>query len=211
MEIPLANIFMEEEETKDVSEEESTEEEIDNDSEEETSVEKLKDEIKKLKDKEHNFGEVRKMLDEEKSKRKELEDKLKGKETEEQSKEKEEVEKIKKEYMSETLNELSDEEEVKKKVLYHYERIKDEATTKDEIAKKMKDAYILATRDEKVDPLLKAHNADTQGVEPTNVRDNETEKSKEIRKGLRLTDDDVGKYGKDGWKPEYLSKDKLFK
>ena len=52
-------------------------------------------------------------------------------------------------HYTETLKSLSGEdEEVKKKVEFHYKRLADVATTKEQITKKLTDAYLLATTPE---------------------------------------------------------------
>lgn len=62
----------------------------------------------------------------------------------------------KEEYRDDAISTLvGDDDETKKRVLYHYDRIRDEATSKEEIRKKVRDAVRLASDDAPGNPLFR--------------------------------------------------------
>lgn len=57
-------------------------------------------------------------------------------------------------HKNETIKNLAgDDKELKEKIEFHYNRISDPATTKEEVTKKLADAYLLATKKEEDDAL----------------------------------------------------------
>lgn len=104
---------------------------------------KLQLELEGLKNKDMNFANVRKAKEEAEKK---VEDLLKGVD--------EKIDKVKREvfegvlqgHKSKTLSALvGDDVELKKKVELEYSRLSDVASTEEQITKKLKDAYVLAT------------------------------------------------------------------
>ena len=111
---------------------------------EKTNVE-LAERVKKLESKDMNFKKLRDMTEEELSRLSSFEKGLK----EEQEKLGEETRafasKVVESHKADALSVLAgSDEEMRKKVLHHYERLKDEAVTKEEIANKMREAWLLA-------------------------------------------------------------------
>ena len=104
---------------------------------------KLNEELGGFKDKDLNFANLRKQKEAAEGKielvRKELDAKI-------DLAKKEVLEGVMKDHYNETLNNLSSGDvEVKKKIEFQYKRIGDNPNTKEEVSKKMRDAYLLAT------------------------------------------------------------------
>jgi len=102
------------------------------------------DELQKLKDKDLNFTNLR-----EKAKTAEKEVEALKKDIDEKIGlvKKEVLEGVMQDYYQESLSSLSSEDdELKKKIEYHYKRLQDPASTKQEVDKKLRDAWVLATR-----------------------------------------------------------------
>ena len=123
----------------------------------------IKGKLSKLENKDFNFKHLREMNDEEKAKltAKEMELIQRQEKIEEDSKvshEKQEafLKGTIEEYRDDAISTLiGDDEESKKKVLFHYERIKDEAITKAQIKQKVRDAVKLAQDDNASSPLFR--------------------------------------------------------
>lgn len=82
--------------------------------------------------------------------------------------------------------------EVKKKIEYHYKRLGDVAATKEEITNKLKDAYVLATKQEAGD--ISGVVLGSGGVGRLNIKSNSPEFSpeeKELGARFGLTDEDL--------------------
>jgi len=113
-------------------------------------VQKLQDELKqkteelgKLKDKDHNFSQLRqtkeKLETDIEKLNKSIDEKI-------GIAKKEVLEGMVKEHYTETLKSLSgDDKELSDKIEFHYKRLADVGTTKEEINKKLNDAFVLAT------------------------------------------------------------------
>lgn len=88
-----------------------------------------------------------------------------------------------------------DDEELLKKMQYHYARISDDATTRDEVNKKAKDAWLLAKGGVNVgiDPIARAASYQSgRGVVKT---DNKiTGDQKDLAAKLGISDEDIKKY-----------------
>ena len=112
-----------------------------------TELAEKEEELKGLKDKDFNFSNLRKERDD----LKEQIDNFPGVVDEKITNAKKEIlEGVMKDYYNETINSLTGgDEDLKKKIEYQYKRLGDAAATKEEISKKMRDAYVLATGDSK--------------------------------------------------------------
>ena len=98
----------------------------------------------KLESKDLNFAKLREQKEDAESRvekiAKDMEEKL-------NLTKKEILEGVSKDYFNETLGGLSgDDEELKKKIEFEYNRLNDPVNTKEDISKKLRDAYALATR-----------------------------------------------------------------
>lgn len=158
-------------------------------------ITKLQEEIEGFKSKDLNFGNLRQQL-------KEKEDKLAEfsktvPELIEKSK-REVLDAVMKDHYNETIKSLSgDDEELKKKIEFHYKRLADTASTKEEITKKITDAWTLATKPEG------GGNYDTVSVSSGGVRPikiNSSNKGfspeeKAVAKNFGLNEEDLKKYG----------------
>lgn len=101
-------------------------------------------ELKKLKEKDMNFGNLRQQVD----------DLKKDLDTKVSAAKKEVLEGVLQDHFSETLKILSHgDDELQKKIEFHYKRIQDVAATREEVNKKLTDAWTLATRVEQPDAL----------------------------------------------------------
>ena len=87
---------------------------------------------------------------------------------------------------------VGDDEELKKKVNFHYDRIKDEPKTKEEIKAKIDDAYFLATRQE----APTGGYISSAGAGNVKVKEQVSAEEKEIGNALGITDEDRKKYSK---------------
>lgn len=95
------------------------------------------------------------------------------------------------------------EEEDIKKVMYNYDRIDPDkpAVTKDEINTRMREAVNMRGIAQGVNPLH-------QDTAPSGYRgfvnkSKESDESKEMRKDMRISDEDKKKYGDDNWQPKF--------
>lgn len=109
------------------------------------------EELAKSKDKDQNFAGLRKAKEEAEKK---LTDFTKDIDTKISNVKKEVMEGVLKDTYNDNLKALAGEDaELSKKIEYHYKRLGDTASTKDEISNKMRDAYLLATKPEGYDAL----------------------------------------------------------
>lgn len=116
-------------------------------------VDKLKEELKrikseneKLRSKDFNFKRLRDLSDEEKSKLSASEIELRERQEKLEEEQKEFHKSVKESNIQEALSVFTEgNEDLKEKVMFHYNRLIDPGETREQILKKMKDAYILAT------------------------------------------------------------------
>lgn len=108
--------------------------------------EKLQEELDKLKGKDLNFANLRAQKEEAEKKIANLAAEI---DTKIGTAKKEILDGVTKDYYNEKLEELSSgDPELKKKIDFHYHRINDEAGTKEDVSKKLRDSWILATATE---------------------------------------------------------------
>ena len=90
-----------------------------------------------------------------------------------------------------------DDAEFKKKILFHYDRIKDEAKTKDEVASKMRDAYHIASAGQKggLDPVARAAGT-YSGQRGVKTSKKWTDEDMEFASKFGLSEEDIKKYAK---------------
>ena len=123
----------------------------------------IKGKLSKLENKDFNFKHLREMNEEERAKLSAQEIELRQRQEKVENETKSIVEKQEaflkgtvEEYRDDAIAVLvGDDEEAKKKVLFHYDRIKDEATTKAQIKQKVRDAVKLAQDDSTGSPLFR--------------------------------------------------------
>ena len=154
--------------------------------EKEEAFNSAKEELEKLGKKDFNFKKLR---EQNKNQETELE-KLK---TEMSDKLEAAITNLANDKKSDIISSLvGDDEELKKKVEFHYNRIKDEAKTKEEIMAKVNDAYFLATRQE---PPV-GNYVSAAGAGNTKVKEEVSAKEKELGNALGITEEDREKYNK---------------
>ena len=148
-----------------------------------------KAELEKLGKKDFNFSKMR-----EKNKIQENElDKLKGEMNDKLDGILDTVNEGKK---SDIINDLAgDDKELKKKINFHFDRIKDEANTKEELEGKIKDAYTLATGG-KGEP--KGNFLSSEGAGGSVIKQEMSAETKDLGNKLGITDDDFKKLKKKG-------------
>ena len=106
------------------------------------------DALAKMDEKDQNFSLARKQAQDK------VEDILKGVDEKIDAAKKEVLEGVMQDHYAETLKTLSDgDDELKKKIEYHYKRLTDTASTKEEVTVKLRDAYLLATKPAETDAL----------------------------------------------------------
>lgn len=116
-----------------------------------SALAKAEEELAKLKDKDLNFGNVRKQKEAAEKKVEELKNEI---DTKIATAKKEVLDTVTLDYKNETIATLAGgDDELKKKIEFHYNRLNDPAGTKEEIAKKLTDAYALATKVESTGAL----------------------------------------------------------
>lgn len=104
---------------------------------------KAQEALAKFENKDLNFGELRKQKEAAEDKVKKLAEDI---DTKIGNAKKEILEGVTKDHYNDTLKSLAgDDEELKKKIEFQYKRLTDPASTKEEVTKKITDAYILAT------------------------------------------------------------------
>lgn len=182
------------------TQEEETEETEDTEettTEEPEKIEMTKEEYEdyqKLKEKDLNFQKLRNGT------KKEKEEIAKGKAdlTEEWTEFRTNLEKERKEDSLSLL--VGDDAELRKKALFNYERIKDEAKTREEIYKKMKEAVNMAGVSTGVNPLNA--NSGHSGYRGFEKSTKESDDSKDMRRTMGISDEEKKKYGGDNWQPK---------
>ena len=153
------------------------------------------EELAKSTDKDKNFANLRKQKEEAEKK---VTDILAGVDEKISTVKKEVMEGVMKDHYNDTLKALSGEdEEVKKKIEFHYKRLGDSASTKQEITDKMRDAYLLATKTD-VGDALNSSVLSTGGMGKLNIKSQGQKLSteeKEVAGKFGLSQKDLEKYG----------------
>lgn len=107
-------------------------------------LKKANEDLEKFKNKDLNFANLRTQKE---AAEKKIEEVVKTIDDKIATVKKEVLEGVMQDHYSETLKSLAGEnEELKKKVEFHYKRLADPTTTKEELSKKLTDAYLLATK-----------------------------------------------------------------
>jgi DNA repair exonuclease SbcCD ATPase subunit len=164
----------------------------------ETLQETLKEkeeEIEKLKGKDMNFSNLRKQKEDAEKKieetKKEIDEKI-------NTVKREVLESVMKDHFNETMKAYTGgDDELKKKIEYHYKRLADVASTKEEVSNKLRDAYILATKPNESDALSIA-SISSGGVSRMNIKNQDKKLTpEEVAMGSKfgLTPEDMKKYG----------------
>lgn len=146
--------------------------------------------LAKAGDKDKNFVALRKAKEDAEKK---VEDILKGVDEKLKTAKKEILEGVMQDHKNDTLKVLSGgDAELEKKLEYHYKRLGDVASTKEEITNKLKDAYVLATKQEAGD--ISGTVLGSGGVGRLNIKSNSPKFSpeeKELGAKFGLTDEDL--------------------
>ena len=166
-----------------------------------TELEKAKSDLKtteetlaKLQGKDLNFEKLREQKEAAEKKITELKNDIDSKIG---AVKKEILEGVTKDHYNDALKSLSGEDaELKKKIEFQYDRIKDVAGTKEEVSKKLRDAFFLATKKED-DGALNASVISSGGVGRLNVKSNTklTPEEKALGAKMGLKEEDFAKYG----------------
>lgn len=162
----------------------------------EAELAKANEELEKFRGKDLNFGNLRSQKEAAEAQVKELtkglDERIKAAQEETR---KEILESVLADHKNETLKSLvGEDEELKKKVELHYNRLTDPATTKEEITKKLSDAYFLATKPEGENALTTSV-ISSGGVAPIRLKPKEGQLSPE-EKALAQKLADAGGLGK---------------
>jgi len=154
--------------------------------EKENELQAAKEELAKFKDKDYNFSVLRKNIDEKNEEveklRKEIEEKNK---LLEESKN-EFTNKTIEIYAEDSLKALAGEDqELQEKIKQNYERIKDEALTKEDVFKKMKDAYAMTvgsqtTEKKEANPLFTAYQTINRENKKEEIKQETVDLAKEL-------------------------------
>lgn len=163
-------------------------------------LEDAKSKLSKLESKEFNFKKLRDLTEEERKKLSTKEIELMQRQEDLENKTKGFVESQITAFKDEALATLAgDNEELRKKTLFHFDRIKDEATNRDDIRRKMRDAYRLAQSDlsTSADPFAAAVGY-SGGQAPTAKASTGEFNSdqKDLARKLGLSEDDLKKYNR---------------
>lgn len=155
-----------------------------------TKLQEAEEKLAKAGDKDKNFDSLRKAKE---TAEKKVEDILKGVDEKINTVKKEVMEGVMKDHYNDTLKAFAGEDaEVQKKIEYHFKRLGDVASTKEEITNKLKDAYLLATGKE--DNGVNASVFSSGGVGRLNIKSDKKFSSEEIAMGEKfgLTPKDFG-------------------
>jgi len=159
----------------------------------EEELKTAQEELAKYRDKDLNFANLRKAKDKAEEDVKTLQQQVDEKI---EAAKNEILESTHKDFYNDQLNELAgDDEEFKKKIEFHYNRIKDPASSKEEVSKKLRDSWLLASAKEDETPIS---NFSSGGVSKIKTKDSSsftTEEKQLAQKlaqagGLKLTEDD---------------------
>ena len=160
-------------------------------------ISSVREKLAKLENKDYNFKKLRDMTKEEM-------EKLSGKEVE-LLKRQEKLEEEQKNFTDKVVNSYKDDalavlagndKDLREKILFHYDRIKDDAVSKEEIQNKIKEAYLLASeRAKAINPLSAAM---SYRGSPPNVKKGKepvSEDQKDLARKLGINEEDLKKYG----------------
>lgn len=167
----------------------------------EEELKNLNNELDKLKGKDYNWEKLRKAVKEEKEQLSSKERALLEKQEELNSQFTELEKKNHEERLNRIIKDYVDDEESKKKLLFHYERIKDDAKDEDSIRKKVEDAYKLTHDGKNPNPLLRGFNV-RGSSRVGDGTEKESEYSQDLRQHLKIKDEDIKKYKGNNWKPK---------
>lgn len=159
-----------------------------------TELAKKNEELKKFEDKDLNFKTLREAKEKAEKERDELtksiDEKLKDVETRI-------TEKFTGDYLDDKIKDLSGgDAELEKKIRFHYDRIKDIATTKEEISKKLADAVAIVSQSTG-NRVLNGRIISSAGVGPIKPKFSGDLKPevKELAHKLGISDADIQKHG----------------
>ena len=154
----------------------------------------LKNKLAKQEDKEFNFKRLKDYTDAERAKLSETELELKKQQEKLEEDQQKWAEQLETSWKDEALAVFGGTDvELRKKIGFHYDRIKDEARTKDEISKKMKDAYNLATGRAFVgpNPITQAASSTSSGNLAPSKKEKLSDAQKELGRKLGLSEEDM--------------------
>lgn len=167
-------------------------------SEKDKQIEEVQKELAGLKNKEFNFKKLRDMTESERSELTEKEKELMQRQDELEENQKSFTETVIQGHKNDALAVLAgDDKDLRDKIEYHYNRISDKATTKEDINKKVKDAYLLATggRSAAIDQISRAVSYQGGGG-IVKSSDGFSSEQKELASRLGITEEDLKKYNK---------------
>ena len=155
---------------------------------------KLQEKLKGFEDKDLNFSHLRKQKEEAEKK---VEDILKGVDDKINTVKKEVLEGVMKDHYNDTIKKLvGDDKELLSKVELQYKRLGDPAGTKDEVSRKMNDAFLLATGTSQINDNSAFSSAGVGRIKVENniqkLSEEEKQMARELAKagGMVLTDED---------------------
>ena len=158
----------------------------------------VKDQLLKLQNKDHNFKKLRDMTDEERDKLTDRETELMQRQDKLEEDQSQWSDKLITGHKDDALNVLvGNDEELRKKAEFHYKRIIDEATTKQEVADKMREAVLLAKGGENmgVDSISRAAGYHSgRGITDTGDKTKLSSEGKGLASRLGINDDDLKKH-----------------
>lgn len=158
----------------------------------EKELNETKEKLTKLENKDLNFKKLRDMTETEREKLTVTELELKKRQEVLEEQTQSFRQQVVQSHMDDALAVLAgDDDETRKKILLNYDRIKDEATTKDEVFKKMKDAYKLTKEGSNArNPLGAAMGS--VGNAPTRKEDKTmSDELKELASKMGINEDDL--------------------
>ena len=165
----------------------------------EAESEELKKQLATYANKDFNFKKLRDMTEDEMGRLSKVEKSL----LERQEKLEEDSTSFKQRVIESHKNDslavlAGDDTELRKKIDYHYGRIIGDATTKDEIATKMREAYLLSTGGGHagVDQLNRAAGFTSSGFVAPQKKGELSQDQKDLASHLGLSNDDITKYSK---------------
>lgn len=157
----------------------------------EKELESTKEKLTKLENKDFNFRKLEDMTQEQQNKLSDNEKALMKKQEELEENQTKFAETIEESNKKEALAVLAgNDEKLRKKVLYNYNRIKGEAITKEDINKKMRDAFnMLGQTDNAINPINQAVNYQSGG---SGIRDvKATKVDSELAQNFGVTDEEL--------------------